>query len=199
MYVYGHRRDIDPTWWVFITNLAETDALSDQALALALELAVQKEHKAAGMLADRLRKRASQLGGRVWWKTAGFSRWADDPNEVRATALKSLVAYDPTDKLIPGVLAYFAGGKRGNKWNSTKDTALIVSALCDLVARQNLNPADRPQIAFRCNGGPITPVALDNNGPTRQGTIPPALLKAGGERLSFTHRFAPGVYCLGLA
>src|SRR5262249_4328058 len=124
MYVYGHRHDLDAKWWQFIEE--REDKLSDYALALSLELAEQKGKKdLATKLQQRLASRAKENQGTVFWTTAGFTRWMEDPLEITAAVLKALVAHDIDDKLIPGILTYFNAHKRGGRWNSTKDTALI--------------------------------------------------------------------------
>jgi uncharacterized protein YfaS (alpha-2-macroglobulin family) len=38
--------------------------------------------------------------------------------------------------MIPRILNFFADTKRGNKWNSTKDTAMILYAMCDYLHTQ---------------------------------------------------------------
>jgi hypothetical protein len=194
-YVHGQRHEVPAEWWQFIADQLDRDNLSDYALALSLELAVQQKQKrlAEGLVA-RLRERAQQEGGWVWWRTASFSRWADDPFEVTAAALKALVAYDKNDPLIPGVLSYFAASKRGNRWNSTKDTAMIVYAMCDYLARQQIDPRGRPALTFRCNDGLATAVRFA--GPTEGSrvVVPAEQLKAGANHLRFTEGTAGVMY-----
>ena len=187
LYVYGQRRPLPDKWWNFIEDQRAAGHLSDYALALALELAVQqKRPRLKSQLADALRGRARQSAGQVHWRTAGFSRWADDPLEITAAALKALVAFDKDDKLIPGVLAYFVATKRDNRWNSTKDTAMIVFALCDYLAHQELDPRGRPSIAFRCNDGPVQKVPFTEPSESRKVIVPSKQVRAGVNRLTFT-------------
>ena len=77
----------------------------------------------------------------MYWTKAGFSRWGDNTIEVTATVMKALVAHDPHDPLIPGMLAFFHGTKRGDRWDSTKDTACVLYALCDYLAAVRAGPA----------------------------------------------------------
>jgi hypothetical protein len=137
--------------------------LSDAGHAFALELAVKHGRKeTADMLAAELRKRAQKSGDRVFWKTAGFSRWADNTIEVTATAMKALVAYDPKDPLIPGVLAYFHGTKRGDRWDSTKDTAFVLYALCDYLAAVRAPQRGEGEVTVALNGTAVESVKLDS-------------------------------------
>ena len=152
LYVWSQKKTV-PQWaWNYLVGAG---MLSDYTLALSLELAVQhKKQKLATALADELRRRAKRDGGEVHWTTGGFARWGDDRFEITAAALKALVAFDKDDPLIPGVLAYFAATKRGNRWNSTKDTALIIQAMCDYLTRRQGDVRGRPHVALRCNDGP---------------------------------------------
>ena len=152
MYVHSIRFPIEPSWWAFIERQLEGDRLSDYSLALALEMAVRgRKSGLADKLAAALHRRAQESGGGVRFTTAGFSRWADDPLEVSAAVMKALVAHDPEDALIPKLAAYFAENKRGDRWNSTKDTAMIVCALCDLVARHKETAGAGDRVRIRVN------------------------------------------------
>jgi uncharacterized protein YfaS (alpha-2-macroglobulin family) len=193
MFVYGHRHDINPQWWQFISALAEDGGLTDGALALALQLAAEKGNKElASRLADHLRKRAQQNNGMVWWTTARFAHWVDDPLEITATALRGLVLVDANDPLIPGVVAYFASTKQGNRWHSTKDTALIVHALCEYLVQQNVQSPDQGRVVLRCNEGQPEEVVFASKTLTRSVMVPGSQLKPGTNTITFTQG-SPGV------
>jgi uncharacterized protein YfaS (alpha-2-macroglobulin family) len=193
MSVYGLRRDIDPSWWKFIQEEAKGEGLSDQALALAVQLALEKNNKElAGKLTGLLRKRAKQANGLTWWTTARFSRWADDPLEITATALRALVLVDANDPLIPSVLAYLNSNKQGKHWHSTKDTALIVQAVCDYLVQQDVKLTDRARVVVRCNGGPAEEVVFAGQALTRSVVIPGDRLKKGANTVEFVEG-TPGV------
>jgi hypothetical protein len=199
MYVYGHRKEMLPEWWQFLAEQLGQGRLSDCALALALELAVQcKKEDLAGKLARRLRERAETVNCMTFWKTAGFSRWADDQFEVTAAALKALVAYDKDDPLIPRVLSFFAATKRGNRWNSTKDTAMIVYAMCDYLSRKEVRPDDKPQVSFRCNDSSVTPVVFAERALGQKIVVPAEHVRAGANRITFTDGSAGMMYRLVL-
>ncbi|MBY0525447.1 MAG: hypothetical protein K2R98_18720 [Gemmataceae bacterium] len=189
MHVYGHRRDLNADWWQFIERQMKDKRLSDYALALALETAVQKDKKElAARLSAALHNRAQRGMGGVYWQTAGFSRWGDDRFEITAAAMKALVAYDKDDPMIDSVLGFFVSTKRGNKWNSTKDTAMIVYAMCDYLAKMNVDAQGKKTVTFSVNGGDGTKVAF-TDGLAKKVTVPGSQLKAGENKLSF---LAPG-------
>lgn len=186
LYVWGQDETLPQQWWDYLEEQRKSDTLSDYALALALELAVQQQHpKLAAALAGDLRRRARRDSGEVHWRSGGFAHWGDDRFEVTAAALKALVAFDKDDPLIPGVLAYFTATKRGNRWNSTKDTALIIQALCDYLARRQADPRGRPQVALSCNDGPEQKATFAGPAESCRLIVPSERLRAGVNRLTF--------------
>lgn len=187
LYVYGLKNDMLTEWWQFIEQQQAGGKLSDAALALALEMAVRAGKKGlADKLTADLHKRAITDEGMARWSTAGFSRWANDQFEVTAQVLQALVAHDKDDPLVPGALAFFAATKRGNRWNSTRDTALIVCALCEYLSRQEVGPQAARTVAFRVNDGDERTTTLDGKALTRSVVIPAAQLKKGANRIAFT-------------
>ena len=154
--------DLSP-WFGRIDKTAGRAEMSDSGHAFALELAVKHGKKElADKLAAELRVRAQKAGDRVFWTKAGFSRWGDNTTEVTATVMKALVAHDPKDPLIPGVLAYFHSTKRGDRWDSTKDTACVLYALCDYLAAVQAGPAAAGVVTVALNGTESGSVKLDS-------------------------------------
>ncbi len=149
-------------WFARIEQSVGTEMMSDSGHAFALELAVKfKKKDLAEKLAGELRKRAQKSGDRVFWTKAGFSRWGDNTIEVTATVMKALVAHDPKDALIPGAIAYFHSTKRGDRWDSTKDTAHVLYALCDYLAATQAGPAAAGEVSVALNGTDLGAVKLD--------------------------------------
>jgi Alpha-2-macroglobulin family/A-macroglobulin TED domain/MG2 domain/Alpha-2-macroglobulin bait region domain/Bacterial Alpha-2-macroglobulin MG10 domain len=184
IYVYAHRHAPEPSWWRFVEQQLKRGKLSDYALALGLELAARhKRPNLARRLARALRRRAVRSGEQVHWRTAGFSRWGDDRYEVTAAALKALVAHDFSDPLIHGVLTFFASTKRGNRWNSTKDTAMVTYAIADYLARQRRLQGSRT-LVYTVNGGARREVRFAG-GLTRKVTLPGRTLRRGPNVIRF--------------
>jgi uncharacterized protein YfaS (alpha-2-macroglobulin family) len=153
---------VRPIWWDRIENTIGKPVMSDYGHALALELAVRHNKRdLAKKLAAELRKRAKKSGDHVYWTTAGFSRWGDNTTEITAMVMKALVAHDPNDPLIPGVLAYFHATKRGDRWDSTKDTACVLYALCDYLAAVRAGPAASGLVKVSINSAAADEVKLD--------------------------------------
>ena len=187
-YVYSQERDLEANTWQWLEQQARAeDTLSDYALALVLEMCHQKPHTAldragrsddttaariraahrdrselAALIARRLGQRAVRQHQEARWTTARFSRWGNDPHEITAAVMKALVAHDPDHPLIPEVLNYFHRTKRGNRWNSTKDTAMVVFAMCDYLNRSG-GGARAKQVVFRLNDGPEQAVDFEQD------------------------------------
>lgn len=186
MSVYALKHDLDAASWRFIDEQLEAKLLTDYAAALALETAVrQVRTKLADRLAKYLRDRAVVQDGAVSWQTAGFSRWADDRFEITAAAMKALVAYDKDDPLLPKVVDFFARHKRGNRWNSTKDTAMIVYAMCDYLEKMRDDSPDAARVVLRINDGEPIEVSPDSKNESKLLTIPGKQLRAGKNAIRF--------------
>ncbi len=177
MYVLSQRERLSDAHWRFLVEHRER--MSDYALALVLEMAVARGDRAhADRVAGDLRARAQRTGGWTRWRTAGFSRWMEDPFEVTAAVLKALVAYDPDHALVPEVIAYFVANKRGDRWNSTKDTAMVLYAITELLAKQagRWGRGDSA-IEYTVNGGAPARAAF-TDGLVREVRIPGDRLRA---------------------
>ena len=163
MWVYQHRNELPDAWWAWLEDLVKrtlstpqkrSDLLSDYAAALSLEMAVKSERPVlAGKLARLLELRAEGTDGQSYWTTANFSRWGDDRFEITAAVLKAFAAFDPDHSMVPSTIQFFASTKRGNRWNSTKDTAMILYALCEyLSTRQMQSPGDETETLLAVDG-----------------------------------------------
>ncbi|HUT12393.1 MAG TPA: alpha-2-macroglobulin family protein, partial [Thermoguttaceae bacterium] len=193
-YVYSHREEVPEVMWQFIDEQLAAGALSDYALAMSLEMAANHGKKElAAKLAASLEDRAQRSGDGVYWTTAGFSRWADDRFEITAAALKALVAYDPEHELIPDVLTFFAGTKQGNRWNSTKSTAMVIYAMCDYLATQDYTPGARRVLSVRVNDSEPHTVALQP-GELPKIEIPGRELHLGDNRIAFDGHVPGAMY-----
>ena len=175
--------DLSP-WWDRIAANIGADYVSDYGHALALELASRKGRKdLADKLAAELRRRAVKNGDRVSWTSAGFSRWGDNTTEITAAVLKALVAHDPNDPLVPGILNFFNSTKRGNRWDSTKDTACVLYALCDYLASRQSRAVAAGALTIAVNG--VEGGAVELDGPTsRSVTFSGKALKPGENRFT---------------
>jgi len=196
MYVYSMRKSMEDKWWQFIAAQDDKNALSDYATAMALEMAVRgKKTALAKSLVGKLRKRAVVSGDEVNWTTAKFTKWGDDPHEITAAVLKALVAVDANDPLVPGVLSYFASTKRGKRWNSTKDTAMILFAMCDYLAAKDMPLKANASVRLAVNGGQDRTVEM-TGGLMKKIVIPGEKLRGKDNTVRFTKADAGTMYRL---
>ena len=184
--VLSRAEAVPAEWWKRIDSFAGTKTISDYGHALALELAMKEGPPPLQMkLAGELRKRAKKSDDRVFWTTAGFSHWGDNTTEVTAAVLKALVAYTPDDALIPGILTYFHSTKRGDRWDSTKDTAAVLYAFCDYLTATKSGTAREGKVSAALNGGPA--MTLEMKGPlSKTIALPAAALKPGKNVIDLT-------------
>ncbi len=100
--------------------------------ALAIALAKQGNTKGAAILAADIEKAATITAQTASWRgrTARYS-WTDNEIENTAFALTALMAAAPKSTLIPKAVRYLNTNKRGDRWYSTKDTALAVMAIIE--------------------------------------------------------------------
>ncbi len=66
-----------------------------------------------------------------WGQGSGYYRWYDNGLEATAMVLRALLSVSPDDPHIHGAANWLVRNRQGNRWHSTKDTALAVYALAD--------------------------------------------------------------------
>jgi uncharacterized protein YfaS (alpha-2-macroglobulin family) len=199
MYVWSHREKLEQVHWDWLAAQQKTGKLSDYANALCVEMCMAQEKKdLAKKFVDDLRATAQKnSSGHISWKTAGFSRWMEDPFEITAAAMKAIVAFDKDDVLVDGILGFFAATKRGDRWNSTKDTAMILFALCDYLAKANYNASAKNELSYTINADKGGEVKFDDK-LTKKIVIAGSELKNGDNKLTFKTEMTGVMYRLVL-
>ncbi|MGE5587837.1 MAG: VanW family protein [Clostridia bacterium] len=127
--------------------------LSEYSLALlALTLRNVGRISDAGLVLRDLLASARGDETRTYWDAPDGERyWADNRVETTAYALMALLAVDPGNEKIPGVVRWLADARQGEAWFSTKDTAAAVLALAEhLKLRDEVAP--NYTAAIRING-----------------------------------------------
>jgi uncharacterized protein YfaS (alpha-2-macroglobulin family) len=66
--------------------------------------------------------------GHHWW-------WWEDGVEATSMGLQALVAIDPKNEMTSKVMRWLVYNRKGNRWKSTKDTALAVLALTEYLKK----------------------------------------------------------------
>jgi len=203
MWVFSQHGEMTEQWWSWLEQVVDrtvgtekdmSKLLSDYAAALALEMAVEDGRKdLAARLARLLVHRAVRNGATVHWNSANFSRWGNDRFEITAAVLKAFAAYDPEHEIVPSILGFFVSTKRGKRWNSTKDTAMILYAMCDyLSTRDGPDVVGRSVTTMSVNGTQHDLVNPDWKPATL--VIEGDLLKSGDNILKFLEGDGKHVY-----
>ncbi len=113
-------------------------------------------------------KRAKRGPSGVCWPSDDGTRLTSGQLQATAVALKSIIAVDPDNKLIPGAVGYILNAGKGGRWGSTKDSAAAVDALSAyLVARGKRAPNRQVRGTVRVNGGVEIPFVVEDVFPYR--------------------------------
>ncbi|RPH36121.1 MAG: hypothetical protein EHM91_16420, partial [Planctomycetota bacterium] len=156
--------------------LAKKDDLTAYARALlALTL-----HRAGRAEAAEVVKALVASAKQDHWESPNRRRpWENASIETTAYALQALVAVDPGNPLIPVGREWLLSKRHGNRWQSTKDTAVAISTLLKITSLDRLGaavandgkPAGREaflkKIGVSLNGGDPREILVDLNNPTR--------------------------------
>ncbi|MGE5594200.1 MAG: VanW family protein [Betaproteobacteria bacterium] len=119
--------------------LARRPELSEYSLALlALTLRNAGRTDDARMVLKDLLATARGDATQTYWNAPDGERyWADNRVETTAYALMALLAVDPENDKVPGVVRWLANVRQGEAWFSTKDTAAAVFALAEYLKRRD--------------------------------------------------------------
>ncbi|MFY0571207.1 alpha-2-macroglobulin family protein [Archangium lansingense] len=128
-----------------VREQSELSAYTKSLVVLALAESGKKEDAAA--LAEELERSANRVGELVvfggssadpWWQgriQPAMATWDGDPIESTASALRALARTRPSSPFIDGAVKFLLQQRRDGHWQSTRDTAVVVSALADVLPR----------------------------------------------------------------
>jgi uncharacterized protein YfaS (alpha-2-macroglobulin family) len=146
------------------TNEGGLSAYGKSMVVLALAESGKKELALAA--AESLEKSAVEDGATVrfggskdepWWQQRGqgaVTQWENDPIESTAVALRALVKVKPDSKFIDGSVRYLLSQRLDGHWQSTRDTAVVVAALADVLPRLS-QVAAGAKVTATANGKPF--------------------------------------------
>ncbi|HEY5552387.1 MAG TPA: alpha-2-macroglobulin family protein, partial [Opitutaceae bacterium] len=185
---------------------AKLGAAGRSCLALAAKRWGSAEDRATLLLNlenGATRSQAAGYGETVHWGSAsGYWRAMDGAVECTALTLLALLELDPDHRLVEPAAVWLGLNRRSARWSNTRDTALAVLALSELVARSGTLQADAT-IEVSARGIPAKRLTLDRDallGDALGFDVPSSALRAGVNE--FRVRLVSGngpVYALGLA
>ncbi len=165
----------------------QTGSLDPQALAslVLLDKKLNLPSAAWSQLESQIKNEGSQL---LYWKGSGYDEWSDW-NDKTATAmgLRAMVATNPTDSRITGVLMWMMARRGDDDWGSTRDTAWTLGALCDYLNTNTTAPTSEPgSIKVSLNGSPIAnrTLAASQSSSEFEVEVPWQKLRSSGNTLS---------------
>jgi len=130
---------------------------------LLLALDARKDPRAEG-LARELLGEARRTGDLAWWETPTdplLDDWEDTSVEATATAVRALVAHDPSNAVLEGAVRYLLATRQsGTYWVSTKQTAMVIYGLTAYM--QARGESGSPiAVDVSVNGTPLKSVSFD--------------------------------------
>lgn len=128
------------------------DAYSRALMSLAY-LEMGETSKAENSLGKLKKLAQTEHGGDMVYysgRVRAVEYWTDDAVEVTATALRAFVAIAPNDTDVPKMVYWLLAKRRGNRWKSTKDTALALLALAEYLGTTS-DQTPRMEVTFTLN------------------------------------------------
>lgn len=123
-----------PSLNAFVKSSNELNNYGKVLLALALHQAGKKE-QAQTLLRRILKSARHDVPRRRSWLPISKrgSSWWQNETECNAWMLRTLIAMEPKNERIPQFANWLADQRRGSHWDSTRSTALAVTALTEYV------------------------------------------------------------------
>lgn len=136
----------DPIPLAYNRLWAQRDKLNPYSRAL-FTLACQRtaQPQRASTLSRNLRNGLieDKPNGTAHWGSSGiFYHWSEGGVESTAFAMRALLAAEPGSNLIDPAMTWLVRNRRGNRWESTKDTALAIRALGDYITQMKEDKPD---------------------------------------------------------
>jgi uncharacterized protein YfaS (alpha-2-macroglobulin family) len=142
---------------------AARDTLTPYGRALLLlALDAAKDSRASSVAHDLLAE-AKHTGDLAWWENPTdplLGDWEDTSIEATATAVRALVAHDPTNPTLEAAVRYMIANRQGTYWVSTKQTAMVLYGLTAYMQARGEGGAPA-EADIAVNGTPVKTVKFD--------------------------------------
>jgi uncharacterized protein YfaS (alpha-2-macroglobulin family) len=140
-----------------------------------------------------------KANGTAHWGTSGvYYRWSEGGIEATAFSLRALLAADPKSDLIEPVLTWLVRNRKGTRWESTRDTAIVIGALADTLLKRGEDKADWTA-EVRVNGKVATTLRVTPetlwDAPEKI-DLAGKLLRSGENTISITRRGTGTLYAM---
>ena len=132
-YALSHHKVREPKWLERVWKRRdELNAYTRALLALTFHNLGDAE-RAKIMLRNMedLVHEDKENGTAHWGRSGIYYRWSMGGIEATAYALKAYMHIEPRNRLVAPLMKWLVLNRRGNRWKSTRDTAIVVYALAD--------------------------------------------------------------------
>jgi uncharacterized protein YfaS (alpha-2-macroglobulin family) len=139
------------------------DTLTPYGRALLLLALDETKDARASSLAHDLLAEAKHTGDLAWWENPTdplLDDWEDTSVESTATAVRALVAHDPTNPTLEAAVRYMIANRQGTYWVSTKQTAMVLYGLTAYMQARGEGGA-MAEVDVAVNGTPVKTVKFD--------------------------------------
>ena len=155
--------------------LEKADSLSPYSQALLVLGLHKAKRPEAAAIAEKL---AARVKADHWETPNWYYKWDNVSIETTAYAIRALAAVDPDHPLIPKAVDWLLAQRQGNRWRSTKDTAVAIVTLLKVTDLGRIagavevkndgarKPANLKRIGVRLGAGLPQEILLDLNNPT---------------------------------
>ena len=134
--------------------------LGPQGLAYAALLDKRLGGDGRAALAALMAQARAEDGTLSWAAARGEASWDWDARMTTASALRAMLAVDPTDPRINAVVRWLMLGRTGADWESTRDTAWVLAALADYLRIHPENAAPSGDVRIGLNGRALQTIRL---------------------------------------
>ena len=157
------------------------------------------DHPDVSMIQEGAQQAQAAVMGTAHWGEDGlWWRWSEGGIEATAFALKATLAADPKSDLVEPVVNWLVKNRRGAQWSNTRDTAIVILALCDYLKDSGeLAPALEYELSV--NGKSVATKKLtaeDALSAPSKFTIDPKLIRDGTNDIRLVRKSGKGALYL---
>jgi len=129
--------------------------------------------KNRGNLIYRLKNMQKKDSRGIYWVATKKQRyaWAGSNNEVTADVLSALLSINDSSTLSAQIVTSLSKRTRGDYWNSTKESSVVILALVKYFNKYKLDSSSNGTVAIKLNGKNICNIYYDANSIKRPETL----------------------------
>jgi alpha-2-macroglobulin len=146
-------------------------------------------HSALPRLIESIVQSAKKDSRGIYWESRGRDRWGwpGGDAEITAHVLSALVGAGEHSTLPAQIVRSLCGRTRGDAWNSTKETATVMLALCGYIEALGGAAVTKGTVHFNLDGKKIADIDYDMENPRVMENLTRKIDLAGGNpQTSFT-------------